>query len=111
MNGEYRQELNWVEFSKRRPPKKYAEYIVATPLYDKKEYVLELLHYCQVQEFECEDEDSIKRRYKDDWAFGEYKCGVQLLGVADQNVHYWLEGLELPKPGRLINDWLQMEAE
>lgn len=111
MNSEYRQELNWVEFSKRRPPKKYAEYIVATPLYGKKEYVLELLYYRPVQEFECEDDDSIKRRYKDDWAFGEYKCGVQLLGVADQNVHYWLEGLELPKPGQLINEWLQMEAE
>lgn len=87
---------HWVKFSERRPPNESKKYVIAFGGWSK-EYHLTLGYYEPVEGFEFEDEQTRKQDYKDDWAFCQYNEDLDLIGMPDDSVDYWLEGLELPK--------------
>lgn len=87
---------HWVKFSERRPPKKNKEYLVAQSSWSK-EYFLQLAWYAPVDGFEYETDVTAKKDYNANWAFARYNEDLDLIGMPDKWIGYWLEGLELPK--------------
>lgn len=95
---------HWVKFSERRPPKKEKEYLVAIGMGNEIEgswYSLEIAYYAPIKSFAYyvyETEETIKRDYHgNDWAFGRYTKDIDFIGIEDDWVAYWFEGLKLPK--------------